>query len=132
MQLSKETRRAPAVPLTPAVFHILLTLAPGKKHGYAIMKQVEADAGGSLRMGPGTLYGTLGRMVAAGMVRELEEKELDEEAPGGESFGESRRRYYRITTLGQRTLGAELARLRHALATARRKGVFIPARTGLE
>jgi DNA-binding PadR family transcriptional regulator len=103
--------------LTPAVFHILLALAGGRKHGYAIMKQVEADAAGSLRMGPGTLYGSLQRMSDAGLVVELEESDNE------------RRRYYRLTGAGQRALRAELARLQQALTTARRNGISLPART---
>jgi len=100
------------VPLTPAVFHILLALADGRKHGYAIMKQVAADGGNSLRMGPGTLYGSLQRMAAAGLV---EEREQDDE----------RRRYYQLTSDGQRALRGELERLRQALAAARRKRVSL-------
>jgi DNA-binding PadR family transcriptional regulator len=103
-------------PLTPAVFHILLALADGRKHGYAIMKQVEADSGGPLPMGPGTLYGSLRRMSAAGLVEELEE--LDDE----------RRRYYRLTGTGERALTSELTRLRRALTMAKRKGVPASAR----
>src|SRR5216683_7644021 len=105
-------------PLTPAVFHILLALAGGRKHGYAIMKEVAADGGGFLRMGPGTLYGSLQRMTAAGLVEEMEE--VSEE--------DDRRRYYRLTGAGRRALGGELARLRQALSAARRKGVSAPAR----
>ena len=107
-------------PLTPAVFHILLALAGGRKHGYAIMKEVQADGGGFLRMGPGTLYGSLQRMTAAGLVEEMEE-------PNGEE--DERRRYYRLTGAGRRALGGELARLRQALAAAKRKGLPAPART---
>ena len=102
-------------PLTPAVFHILLALADGEKHGYAIMKQVEADGGGFLRMGPGTLYGSLQRMSVAGLVEEIQESE------------EERRRFYRLTGSGQKALNAELARLRAALSSARKKGVALPA-----
>src|ERR1039457_4100943 len=79
----------PLGPLTAAVFHILLALADGRKHGYAIMKQVAADGGSSLRMGPGTLYGSLQRMAAAGLVEERVEEEDDE-----------RRRYYQKKTGG--------------------------------
>lgn len=119
-------------PLTPAVFHILLTLAPGQKHGYAIMKQVEEDAGGTLRMGPGTLYGTLGRMVAAGLVKEVEQglvehNDVKESHSTKKDSAEERRRYYQISSIGERALGAELSRLRHALATAKRKGVPVPS-----
>ena len=107
-------------PLTPAVFHILLALAGGRKHGYAIMKEVEADGGGFLRMGPGTLYGSLQRMTAAGLVEETED--------AGESDGHERRRYYQLTNAGRRALGGETVRLRKALSAARRKGVAAPAR----
>jgi len=110
------TKNLERTPLTPAVFHILLALADGRKHGYAIMKQVEVDSGGSLPMGPGTLYGSLQRMSAAGLVEELEDLE------------DKRRRYYTLTGGGERALGSELARLRRALATAKRKGVPAPAR----
>lgn len=103
-------------PLTPAVFHILLALADGQKHGYAIMKQVDKDGGGFLRMGPGTLYGSLQRMAAAGFVKELEEAD------------DERRRYYYLTGTGQRALEGELARLRQALTAARRKGFSAPTR----
>lgn len=108
-------------PLTPTVFHILLALAGGRKHGYAIMKEVAADGGGLLRMGPGTLYGSLQRMTAAGLVEEIEEPEDAEE--------DERRRYYQLTSAGRRALGGETARLRQALSAAKRKGVAAPART---
>jgi len=78
------------------------------------MKQVAADGGSNLRMGPGTLYGSLQRMVAAGLV---EEREEDDE----------RRRYYQLTTGGQQALCGELERLRQALAAARRKRVPLGA-----
>ena len=108
-------------PLTPAVFHVLLALAGGRKHGYAIMKEVEADGGGFLRMGPGTLYGSLQRMTAAGLVEETESAD--------ETDGVERRRYYQLTNAGRRALGGETARLRQALSAAKRKGVAVPART---
>jgi DNA-binding PadR family transcriptional regulator len=107
-------------PLTPAVFHILLALAAGRKHGYAIMKEVEADGGGFLRMGPGTLYGSLQRMTAAGLIEENEDAD--------EPDGDERRRYYQLTSAGRRALGGETARLQQALTAAKRKGVATPAR----
>ncbi|SRR6266567_2756010 len=107
-------------PLTPAVFHILLALAGGQKHGYAIMKEVAADGGGFLRMGPGTLYGSLQRMTAAGLVEEM--------ATSNDAEEDERRRYYRLTSTGRRALGGELARLRHALSAAKRKGLPASAR----
>ena len=100
------------LPLTPAVFHILLALADGERHGYAIMRDVSNDTNGDLRLGPGTLYGCLNRMLAAGLVEESDERpdpELDDE----------RRRYYRITAMGLKTVRAEAQRLSTAVAAAR-------------
>ena len=101
-------------PLTPAVFHILLALSMQARHGYGIMKQVEADSQGRVNMGPGTLYGSLGRMVEAGLIRECDKKidpELDDE----------RRIYYKLTGLGQEALAAELARYRDIVAVAEQR-----------
>jgi DNA-binding PadR family transcriptional regulator len=101
-------------PLTPAVLHILLALSTEERHGYGIMKQVESESQGKVKMGPGTLYGSIGRMMEAGLIRESDKKvdpELDDE----------RRVYYKITALGQATLAAELERYREVVAVARRK-----------
>jgi DNA-binding PadR family transcriptional regulator len=101
-------------PLTPAVFHILLALSGGERHGYAIMRDVAADTNGALQLGPGTLYGCLKRMLAAGLVAEADERpdpELDDE----------RRRYYGVTDLGTRTLRAEAERLALAVSAAQAK-----------
>jgi DNA-binding PadR family transcriptional regulator len=100
------------LPLTPPVFHILLALSDGERHGYAIMQQVAADTNSALQLGPGTLYGCLKRMLAARLVEESDERpdpDLDDE----------RRRYYRITDFGARTLRAEAERLAHAVSAAR-------------
>jgi len=108
----KDLARAP---LTPAVLHILLALSKGDRHGYGIMKRVEADSQGRVKMGPGTLYGSLGRMIDAGLIRESDKKkdpEMDDE----------RRVYYRITGLGRKALEAELERYRGVVAVARRQG----------
>ena len=101
-------------PLTPAVLHILLALSTEERHGYGIMKQVESESQGKVKMGPGTLYGSLGRMMEAGLIRESDKKvdpELDDE----------RRVYYKITKLGQATLAAELERYREVVAVAKKK-----------
>src|SRR5215207_8426380 len=101
-------------PLTPAVLHILLALSTAERHGYGIMKEVERDSQGKVKMGPGTLYGSLGRMMEAGLIRESDKKvdsELDDE----------RRVYYRITAVGQATLAAELERYREVVAVAKTK-----------
>lgn len=106
----------PAKPLTPAVLHILLALSTRHRHGYGIMKQVDEDSQGKVNMGPGTLYGSLGRMIDAGLIRESDERvdpELDDE----------RRVYYEITGLGRRTLEAELARYREVVAVAGRRSL---------
>lgn len=108
-----------AGPLSPAVFHILLALASGERHGYGIMREVEADTGGALRLGPGTLYGCLKRMLDAGYVEECDERpdpDLDDE----------RRRYYRATDLGLRAVRAEAARLSLAVAAATSKNLLGP------
>jgi DNA-binding PadR family transcriptional regulator len=101
-------------PLTPAVLHILLALSSGERHGYGIMKQVESESHGKVKMGPGTLYGSLGRMIEAGLIRESDKK-VD---PG---LDDERRIYYVITGLGQASLAAELERYREVVAVARRK-----------
>ncbi len=101
-------------PLTPAVLHILMALSIRERHGYGIMKQVEQDTKGKVNMGPGTLYGSLNRMLAAGLVSKSDKKrdpELDEE----------RRVYYKITALGQKALAAELERYREVVAVARQQ-----------
>ena len=101
-------------PLTPAVLHILLALSTTERHGYGIMKQVESDSQGKVKMGPGTLYGSLSRMTEAGLIRQSDKKidpELDDE----------RRIYYTITALGQKTLAAELERYRQVVEVAKQK-----------
>jgi DNA-binding PadR family transcriptional regulator len=103
-------------PLTPAVLHILLALATEERHGYGIMKQVERESRGKVKMGPGTLYGSIGRMMAAGLIRESDKRRdpaLDDE----------RRIYYAITGLGRKALHAELARYRDVVAVATEKHV---------
>ncbi|HTX64300.1 MAG TPA: PadR family transcriptional regulator [Opitutaceae bacterium] len=101
------------VPLTPAVLAILLALADGEKHGYAIM-QAAAAAGGGAPMGPGTLYGSLDRMLRARLVAESD----GPDETGGHAGS---RRYYRLTEFGRRVLQAEIRRLEQTLALARRK-----------
>jgi len=109
-----DTSTQPMSPLTPAVFHILLALADGEKHGYGIMQEVARITDGAVRMGPGTLYGTIKRMLEAGLIEESDERPdpaLDDE----------RRRYYRLTASGQRVAQAEAARLSALLHVARLK-----------
>ncbi|MGA2146037.1 MAG: helix-turn-helix transcriptional regulator [Bryobacteraceae bacterium] len=102
------------LPLTPPVFHILLALAGEERHGYGIMQDVAQQTDGALQLGPGTLYGCLKRMLAAGLVEESGERRdpaLDDE----------RRRYYRMTALGKRTVRAEAQRLAGAVTVAMAK-----------
>lgn len=107
-------KSAPNRPLTPAVLHILLALSTKERHGYGIMKQVELDARGKVKMGPGTLYGSLNRMIGAGLIRESERRidpKMDDE----------RRIYYKITGFGQEALAGELERYREVVAVAKQK-----------
>ncbi len=100
------------LPLPASQLHILLALATGENHGYAIMKDIQAFTGGAVAMGPGTLYGAIKQMLKAGLIEESSERpdpELDDE----------RRRYYRLTNLGGSTLDAEVVRLEQLARTAR-------------
>jgi DNA-binding PadR family transcriptional regulator len=105
------------LPLTPAVFHILLALADGEKHGYAIMQEVEARTAGTMRLGPGTLYGSIQRMLKDGLIAEVHDF-------AASSHGEERRRYYRLTGFGQRVLQAEAQRLEDLVRMAQNKRVL--------
>src|SRR5579862_8292825 len=105
-------------PLTPAVFHILLSLADGEQHGYGIMQEVAARTEGALVMGPGTLYGSLKRMLEAGLIEESGERP-------DPALDDQRRRYYRMKPLGERTVRAEAQRIAAALAAAKSKRVFV-------
>jgi len=102
------------LPLPPATFHILLALADGELHGYAIMKGVAARSEGTVRLGPGTLYGSLKRLLEAGLVEESGERADPER-------GDERRRYYRLTQLGVAVARAEARRLDAMVRAARRK-----------
>src|SRR5690242_13789301 len=112
----KQTERSPEamLPLTPAVFHILLALADSERHGYGIMQEIAARTDGTMRMGPGTLYGSIKRMLADGLIEASDERpdpELDDE----------RRRYYRLTSFGQRVVRAEALRLEQIVRLAHAK-----------
>ncbi len=106
-----------SLPLSPAVFHIMVVLAGGERHGYAIMQEVALRTNNTLHLGPGTLYGALKRMLAAGWIIETEARpdpELDDE----------RRRYYRLTDEGQRVARAEAQRLDQLVSAARQQGLL--------
>jgi DNA-binding PadR family transcriptional regulator len=100
-------------PLTPAVFHILLALAGGKRHGYAISKEVSRQTDGQVRMGPGTLYGTLQRLLDQGWVEMVD----------GPDNADPRRRYYRLNGLGRRALEADVKRMDSLVRAARAERV---------
>ncbi len=87
-------------PLTPAVFHILLTLADGERHGYAIMQEIAARTAGRLAIGPGTLYGSIKRLLADGLI-------VEAEARPDLALDDERRRYYRLTDVGRRVAVTE-------------------------
>ena len=104
------------LPLPTSSLHIMLVLRDGAMHGYAIMRQVEEDSGGAVRLGPGTLYGSIKRLLADGLVEESDvrpDPELDDQ----------RRRYYRLTGLGERVCAAEVERLRVLVERATRSRV---------
>lgn len=100
-------------PLTPAVLYILMALSGGEKHGYGIMKQIESDFEGKITMGNGTLYGSLKRMLDAGLVAESDKK-IDP------AMDDQRRIYYKITGQGKRELAAELERYERVVSLTRR------------
>jgi DNA-binding PadR family transcriptional regulator len=115
----KQKERLPEelLPLTPAVFHILLALADRERHGYGIMQEIAARTDGAMRMGPGTLYGSIKRMLADGLIEASDERpdpELDDE----------RRRYYRLTNFGLRVARLEARRLEQVVRIAQAKQVL--------
>ena len=97
------------LPLTPALFHVLLALADGEKHGYAVLKEVEERTGGAVLLSTGTLYGIIKRLLADGLIRDS--------AAGSDE----RRRAYRLTPFGRKVALAEAGRLRDLVVSARAK-----------
>jgi len=100
------------LPLTPVVLEIALALAAGERHGYEIMQEVERRTSGQIVLHPGTLYRALSRLLEQGLIEELAERPSDED--------DERRRYYRLTTLGQAVARAEVERLAGQVLAARR------------
>ena len=98
-------------PLTPALFHVLLSLADGEKHGYAILKEVAARTDEKVVLSTGTLYGIIKRLLNEGLVRE-------------QRAADPRRRSYELTPFGREVAKAEAARLEQTLAIARKKTLF--------
>jgi DNA-binding PadR family transcriptional regulator len=111
--VSIDTRAQSFLPLTPAVFHLLLALADGPLHGYAIAQAVTEHTGDAIRLGPGTLYGTLTRMAASELVREV-----------SPAKGDERRRTFELTPLGRAAAKAEARRLAELVSVARRKSLL--------
>jgi DNA-binding PadR family transcriptional regulator len=102
------------LPLTPAVFYILFALAEGEKHGYAIMQTVSRSSDNQFRMGPGTLYTTIQRLLDLDLIEETENA-------SGQSDHESRRRYYKLTRTGKAVLAADISRMESVVRLARDK-----------
>ena len=110
------------LPLTPTELHILLALAGGERHGYAIMQEINDQTAGRLRVGPGSLYGTIKRLLGHKMIVETEER------PDA-SLNDERRRYYAMTSLGRKVLSAEARHLAELVELARAKRVLPRVRT---
>ena len=102
------------LPLTPAVFHVLLALAGGERHGYAIMQEVADHTDGQIKMGPGTLYGTVKRLLEAQLIEESDER-------SDPHLDDDRRRYYRLTGVGEQVVKAEARRYAEIVEIARGK-----------
>ena len=116
-EAKENARTAELLPLTPAVFHIMLALADGECHGYGIMLEVDRITQGRLHLGPGTLYRSIQRMLVDGLIVERKEAvdpEVDDE----------RRRYYRLTQFGLNVARAEAQRLSALVKAARRHGLL--------
>jgi DNA-binding PadR family transcriptional regulator len=101
---------SPYLPLSPATLHILLSLAAGERHGYAIMQEVARQSEGQYKLGPGTLYDNLQKLMTHGLV---------EHSPRHRPGDDPRRRYYRLTPAGRGVLTAEIARLETVVHEAR-------------
>jgi DNA-binding PadR family transcriptional regulator len=112
--------------VTPAEFHILLTLAEVDRHGYGLMQQVAADSGGAVQLGPGTLYGAIKRLLEYDYIREVESRR-------DPALDDARRKYYRLTSAGRAAVVAEAERLAQLVRLARARqvlGAQAPARGG--
>lgn len=120
--MAKKRNVEDLIPLPSATLHILLALAAGPMHGYAIMRRVDDLSDGAVRMGPGTLYGSIKRMLADGLIEEIEPSPDDDE----------RRRIYRMTGLGERASATEVQRLKRLLSDAAVRRWAARARPGLE
>jgi DNA-binding PadR family transcriptional regulator len=105
---------AKLLPLSVAEFQILLALADAERHGYGIMREIAIRTDGEVRLGPGTLYGSIKRMLASGLIEESEERPDPD-------VDDDRRRYYRISVFGREVALAEARRMERLVAQARKK-----------
>lgn len=110
------------LPLSPPMFHVLLALADGEKHGYAIMKDVALRTSGKVKLSAGTLYGIVARLLSDGMIAELRRRP----AP---ALDDERRRYYQLKEFGRKVAIAEAERMEEALSLARSKRLLVRVRT---
>ncbi|HXP84667.1 MAG TPA: PadR family transcriptional regulator [Bryobacteraceae bacterium] len=101
---------SPFLPLSPAILHILVALAGEDRHGYGIMQEVARQSEGQYKLGPGTLYDNLQKLLDQAIV---------EEAPRRSAKDDPRRRYYRLSSLGRRVLSAEMARMERLMREAK-------------
>jgi DNA-binding PadR family transcriptional regulator len=118
VKLSPDSTAGGRLPLSPQVFHILVALADRDQHGYGIMQDVAERTGGAMRLSPGTLYGSVKRMLEQGLIVELRAKDKPD-APNDDE----RRRYYRLTPFGRKVVKAEVVRLSEMVEQARVYGL---------
>ena len=111
-----EPKPADFLPLSPASFHILVALGDADRHGYSILREIAERTAGNIKLNPGTLYTNIKRLLADGLILELDERPDPED-------DDERRRYYRITPLGRRVVRAEAARLEELVTLARNAGL---------
>jgi DNA-binding PadR family transcriptional regulator len=119
IKLGKKRTVESYLPLTPALFHVLLALADGEKHGYVISKEIARRTNNEVKLSTGTLYGVIKRLLDDSMIEESEERP-------DFSLDDQRRRYYRLTKLGKAVAEAEAERMERVLALARSKNVLGP------
>ena len=112
--MTEAVRLDKVLPLSPTAFHVLVSLASGPRHGYGLAREVEELTDGRIVMGPGTLYGTLQRMLAAELI-------IETDNPGEDGLHAERRRYYRVTPFGSDALRAECSRLLRAANLAQER-----------
>ena len=115
--MNSSSNPASFLPLKPATFHILLALADEERHGYGIMQEIKRSTKGSVKMGPGTLYGTIKRLLTDGLIAESEER-------SDLAVDDERRRYYHLTNLGRQVIALDAERLAALVGIAEAKQVL--------